>query len=84
MISVPRTCHDYEHLGLISRAGFYDVDPDGFDQGVDPFKVFCEPTKEKRVHKWRNGSLTFENEGSSFGIIFLFLLPSISLSPFRF
>ncbi len=37
---VPHTCQEYFDRGIQS-SGFYDIDPDGFNYGLVPIRVFC-------------------------------------------
>ena len=34
-------CHDYMINGF-TKSGFYFIDPDGTNYGLDPFKVYCD------------------------------------------
>ncbi len=39
-VLVPRSCHEYLSRGIF-ESGYYDVDPDGFNFGQVPVRVYC-------------------------------------------
>ena len=40
-ILVMRSCHEYKEAG-VEIDGFYSIDPDGFNNGKAPFRVYCD------------------------------------------
>ncbi len=40
-VAVMRSCHEYWKAG-VTISGLYEIDPDGFNHGEPPFRVYCD------------------------------------------